>query len=212
MSTRREPVQARSRARVDGILDAADAVFLERGFDEASTNHIAVAAGTSIGSIYRFFPDKDAILVALAERYGARMQAIAAAVTPVAPGPVPLAERVAQGIDQFNQFLRENRGYLTLIRQAHHPALRAGAAAQEAAMVALIGASQAAYAPHLSQEEVAAVAEVTQTVLSALQILSLTRDEPFREAVVAEAKVLVSAYLTQRLGAAESFDIKMSSR
>ena len=50
MSTRREPVQARSRARVDAILDAADAVFLERGFDEASTNHIAAAAGTSIGS------------------------------------------------------------------------------------------------------------------------------------------------------------------
>ena len=101
---------------------------------------------------------------------------------------------------------------MTLIRQAHHPALRAGAAAQEAAMVALISASQAAYAPHLSQEEVAAVAEVTQTVLSALQILSLTRDEPFHEAVVAEAKVLVSAYLTQRLGAAESFDIKVSFR
>lgn len=188
---------------MDAILDAADAVFLELGFEEASTNHIAAAAGTSIGSIYRFFPDKDAILVALAERYAVAMQAIAASVTPPGPGPVSLAEQVSRGIDQFNAFLAANRGYVTLIRQAQHPALRAGHAAQQASMVALIRASQAAYAPHLEAAEIAAIAEVTETVLSALQILSLTRDEPFRARVIAEAKLLVSTYLSHRLGGPE---------
>ncbi len=199
---RRAPVQARSRARVDAILDAADAVFLERGYAAATTNHVAARAGTSIGSLYRFFPDKEALLVALAARYGERIRAIARDVTPD-PGGRTLAGLLANGIDTFNHFLVANPGFRTIVEQQGHPALREGAAAHTAAMVALMQASQARIAPGLPPEELAVVTEVTHAVLGTLQSLSVSRDEAFRARVIAEAKVLLTGYLARRLGVPE---------
>lgn len=68
MTSRRNPVQARSKRTVERILDAAAHVFGERGY-AATTNQIAERAGLSIGSLYQYFPDKDAILAALYERH-----------------------------------------------------------------------------------------------------------------------------------------------
>ncbi|MDP2317338.1 MAG: TetR/AcrR family transcriptional regulator [Pseudomonadota bacterium] len=200
---RRTPVQARSRARVDAILDAADAVFLEMGFAAATTNHVAARAGTSIGSLYRFFPDKEAILVALAERYGERMRAIAVTVSPPDPRGQTLAGLVGNGIDRFNAYLVASPGIRTLIEQAGHPALRAGRQAHESAMATLIRASQARVAGGMPAAELDAVVEVTQVVLGALQVLSVSRDATFRALVVEEAKRMVTTYLARRLGVAE---------
>jgi AcrR family transcriptional regulator len=66
---RREPVQARSRERVERILDAAAQLLAEAGYDAVKTNAIAKRAGVSIGSVYQFFPNRFAIFNALAERY-----------------------------------------------------------------------------------------------------------------------------------------------
>lgn len=66
---RKQPVQERSRRTVDRILDAAARIFSERGYSATTTNHVAEAAGISIGSLYQYFPNKDALLVALEERH-----------------------------------------------------------------------------------------------------------------------------------------------
>lgn len=65
---RRRPVQARSQATVDFVLEAAARVFKREGF-AATTNRIAEAAGVSIGTLYEYFPHKQALLFALAERH-----------------------------------------------------------------------------------------------------------------------------------------------
>lgn len=65
---RRRPSQERSRFTVDAILDGAAQVFEARGYAEGTTNRIAERAGVSIGSLYEYFPSKDAIAVALADR------------------------------------------------------------------------------------------------------------------------------------------------
>jgi AcrR family transcriptional regulator len=62
---RKRPVQARSRATVDAILGAATRLFSTHGYAATTTNHIAERAGVSVGSLYEYFPNKDAILVAL---------------------------------------------------------------------------------------------------------------------------------------------------
>ena len=69
LEPRKWPVQQRSRFTVDQILEAAARVFAERGYAGATTNHIAVRAGVSIGSLYQYFPNKDTILVALHARH-----------------------------------------------------------------------------------------------------------------------------------------------
>jgi AcrR family transcriptional regulator len=66
---RRKPVQSRSTATVEAIVEAAAQVFTRHGYAGGTTNRIAARAGVSIGTLYQYFPNKDAILVALIERH-----------------------------------------------------------------------------------------------------------------------------------------------
>jgi AcrR family transcriptional regulator len=68
-NARRKPVQRRSIQTVDAIVEAAAQVFQSHGYAAGTTNRIAERAGVSIGTLYQYFPDKDAILVALVERH-----------------------------------------------------------------------------------------------------------------------------------------------
>lgn len=64
----RAPRQARSRATVDMIIDGTAEVLALRGYAGCTTNHIAEAAGVSIGSFYQYFSDKDAAVIEVANR------------------------------------------------------------------------------------------------------------------------------------------------
>lgn len=68
LPVRRLPRQERSLKRFQALLDAAAVIFAERGFNGATTEEIAAKAGTPIGSLYQFFPNKGALFQALAER------------------------------------------------------------------------------------------------------------------------------------------------
>jgi AcrR family transcriptional regulator len=66
---RKRPLQARAQRTVEVVLKAAAQVFARRGYAGATTNHIAEHAGVSVGSLYEYFPSKDALLVALVEAH-----------------------------------------------------------------------------------------------------------------------------------------------
>jgi AcrR family transcriptional regulator len=74
ITVRHEPVQARAAQRVEALLDAAAGVVVEHGIEHLTTALVAERAGASIGTVYRYFPDRVAVLVALAERNLERMR------------------------------------------------------------------------------------------------------------------------------------------
>lgn len=66
---RKEAIQDRSKQTVDAITRATARILVRDGYDHASTNRIAQAAGVSIGSLYQYFPNKEAIVAALLDRH-----------------------------------------------------------------------------------------------------------------------------------------------
>ena len=74
ITPRRQPVQARSRERVSSILSHAAAIFHEVGVDATSMSAIARQSGMSLASLYRYFPNKAAIVKAIAEGHVERME------------------------------------------------------------------------------------------------------------------------------------------
>src|SRR5271165_2435687 len=67
------PKRQRGRDRVDAILQAATDLFTEKNYDAVSMTEVAIRSSTAIGSLYRFFPTKEALAGALLERYGAHL-------------------------------------------------------------------------------------------------------------------------------------------
>ena len=66
---RKSASQERSRATVDALLEATTRILIKEGYDGASTNRIAEVAGVSIGSLYQYFPSKEALVAAVIDRH-----------------------------------------------------------------------------------------------------------------------------------------------
>src|SRR5271157_991369 len=66
---RRAPVQMRSQQTVQRVLDAASSLLQRVSLEDVTTTRIAEEAGLSIGALYRFFPDKQSIIDAIAVRH-----------------------------------------------------------------------------------------------------------------------------------------------
>jgi AcrR family transcriptional regulator len=91
---RKQPRQDRSRATIEAILTATARILKRDGFDRASTNRIAAAAGVSVGSLYQYFPSKEALVSALIERHMGEMNGeIVAELGRVASLPLKQAVR-----------------------------------------------------------------------------------------------------------------------
>jgi AcrR family transcriptional regulator len=73
---RRTPQRKHGERRVIALLDAADAVIVEHGYGGATMTLIAERAGSSIGTVYQYFSDKDAIVYALSARYSEEMASL----------------------------------------------------------------------------------------------------------------------------------------
>lgn len=110
---RRVPVQGRSVARVQRMLDACAEIVDEVGYEGLTTTLLAERAGVAIGSVYQFFPDKRAVVQALAERclatYLERLTERS-----IDPGHTSWWDGVAAGIDEYVHMHRTVPGFRTL--------------------------------------------------------------------------------------------------
>jgi AcrR family transcriptional regulator len=91
---RKQAAQRRSRATVDALIEATARILVREGFDKASTNRIAAEAGVSVGSLYQYFPSKEALVAAVMERHNRRlMQVVRGALAEAAALPMEQAAR-----------------------------------------------------------------------------------------------------------------------
>ncbi|MBN8614466.1 MAG: TetR/AcrR family transcriptional regulator, partial [Deltaproteobacteria bacterium] len=73
---RKAPIQRRSRATVEAILGATARILVRSGWDALTTNRVAEKAGVSIGTLYEWFPSKEALVTALLEAHLARAESV----------------------------------------------------------------------------------------------------------------------------------------
>ncbi len=86
--------QERSRATVDALIEATARILVTQGFDKASTNRIAEKAGVSIGSLYQYFPCKEALVAAVMDRHNQElMHVVRGALAEIAALPIKQAVR-----------------------------------------------------------------------------------------------------------------------
>src|SRR5438105_822417 len=91
---RKNPRQERSRATVDAILTATARILVAEGYDHASTNRVALAAGVSVGSLYQYFPSKEALVAALIDRHITQMVTVLTTkIDALRDAPLPAAAR-----------------------------------------------------------------------------------------------------------------------
>jgi AcrR family transcriptional regulator len=111
-----EPKQQRGRQRVAAIMDAAVAVFTEKGYDAATMTEIAARSSTAIGSLYRFFPTKEALAEALLLRYAQQAQDGLAQLRQQVPEMT--LEAVAGAIVDFMLMLQSQSGFASALVDA----------------------------------------------------------------------------------------------
>ena len=91
---RKSASQKRSQLTVNALLEATARILVREGFDKASTNRIAEVAGVSVGSLYQYFPSKEALVAALIDRHNQKvMQAVQGELTEAVHFPVEHAVR-----------------------------------------------------------------------------------------------------------------------
>lgn len=110
---RTEPIQQRSAARLSALLDAAAEVVDEVGFDRITTAMVAERAGASIGTVYRYYPDRVAVLEGLRERAVLRFRQRVADNLKAAR-PKTWWEAVDCGITAFVELYRAEPGFRIL--------------------------------------------------------------------------------------------------
>jgi AcrR family transcriptional regulator len=124
----RPPQQARSQETLDRILDAAEALAAEKGFADAPVTEIVRRAGSSVGAFYARFPDKQALLHALYDRFLEQATATADdALDPARWEGARIPELVGEVVRFLVEIYRERRGLMRafVVRQRSDQTLQA---------------------------------------------------------------------------------------
>jgi AcrR family transcriptional regulator len=184
-------------ATVEAILEGAARILAREGWAKATTNRIAEAAGVSVGSLYQYFPSKEAIAVELLKRYRERLVATVAQ-------RLAEAERVtfesAMAMLLETLFLAEGidpQLHRVLIEQVLRTHARGEMQGFEDRLEVVVAEALAAAGPSVSvRDPKLAATLVVRTVLSLVHAVVVDRPDLDRREVAAEVTKLVTRYLT----------------
>ncbi len=194
---RRKPRQARSQERVNRILDVAEELFASQGYAATTTNAIAAQAQVPIGSLYQFFPDKTAILQALALRYAEMLHQELAFIDEAEAVTLPLTDYVNQLIDTTDRFFTNHPSYYAIFMEVQGTIreLEEIDEATDAKLIQALASSLANRDAKLEQADYTAIAFVLVKAIGTLLWLSLSQEPLYRQRLVAETKRLALTYL-----------------
>jgi AcrR family transcriptional regulator len=198
-AVRNEPVQARSAARLETLLDAAAAIVDEVGYERLTTAMVAERAGASIGTVYRYYPDRIALLRGLSARSFQRYVASVAGGVDELLSNGSWVDAVNTAVDAYAHMLRTEPGFRairfgdTLDLGAEGVALgNNGVLARE---IARILAGRFAW----TSEELLFALEVALEMMDALLSRAFSVDANGDERFIEEARVVMREYLTRHL-------------
>lgn len=199
---RRARRQPRGRRRSDEILRAAGALFAEIGYDKATTHLIAARAGVSPGSLYQFFPNKEAIAQAYAAAATAELHRVYDAILAPDVTALPLPALLDAFVDALIGFNRTYPGYLALsIASTISAPLALALADLRRGVAGRLDALVAAMWPTTTAEQRRIRGLVSYRLFLALLPLAIGGDEEDRAVMVREMKVVLQRYWEATIGA-----------
>jgi AcrR family transcriptional regulator len=195
---RRVPQQDRGERRVTEVLEAAAAVIAAQGYEGATMTEIAERAGASIGALYQYFPNKDAMALALRRQYGDEMAAQWTAM--MAQGSkLSVKQLVDRIFDVMIEFMQARPAYIPLL--SVQKTYRRDPVARNR-LRELFAELFREKRPELSKEEAFRIANVAMQIVKGMNPLyAEAKAGAEREAVVGEFKVVLTGYLSARLRA-----------
>jgi len=115
--SRRRPLQARSKATVQAILEATAYLLVRNGYERTSTNRIAQKAGVNIASLYQYFPSKDALVAALIDQHLLEIKQLQAAELMASAGRPLIEVLVRMATAYFGMHTTNPRLHRMIIEQ-----------------------------------------------------------------------------------------------
>ena len=189
--------QERGRRRIELILDVAEQVIDEVGYDAATTNLIASRADISPGSLYQYFANKEAIAEALTARYVVLLDETHDVVLDPALASVSVAEMVDRVVDPLIAFNVDHPAANSLLHGADvSPALAASTKALHETLEGRLDTLIATRLPTVPEPTRALVATVSMQIFKALLPTVLDAKPKDRPAVIRELKAALVGYWT----------------
>ncbi len=187
--------QQRGMLRVEEILQAAGVLFAERGYDKVTTNMIAARAGVSPGSLYQFFPNREAIAQAFAANATEHLHRVYDTLLSSEVLALPLQSFLSIFIDRIVAFNRDYPGFLALqLGSTLSPSLALVLAEVQQGLQTRLDALLAAYWPHSTREQRQLPLLVSYRLFLALLPLALQGAEEEQRAIVRELKAVLYRY------------------
>jgi AcrR family transcriptional regulator len=200
LPTRTSPRQARSARSLDLILDAAERLFHDRGVAETSTVDVASAAKVSVGRLYYWFPDKDAITQALMQRAEQRLRDFLDKLVVVDP-EAPAGELLDRVVPMLGAFFREHPGSLAvLMRGPVDPVDHGGSMCDY--VRSLAAAVLEARVPGIPDDERDLVAATITRIVIGMMADHVRADLEQGNLILLELRYVLAAYLHSRYPAA----------
>ncbi|MEV7692300.1 helix-turn-helix domain-containing protein [Microbacterium sp. NPDC089189] len=191
----RQPRQQRSRDKVARALAAASALVADEGVAALSLPRVAEAAGVSVGALYQYLPDRDAIVRALVADYHARLESLLDEAVALTRASTPPADPVAHVIDAVAEVYRDRDAVRSLGTASAGSAIDADRRAHKERMAAT--AAQLLGASGLIVDDADAVARARVAFVAADAVLhdAFAAAPPVREQLLAELRLLLRRYL-----------------